>query len=44
MTWHSLQQRGFEDYVEVLGRLGALGLRPPLVPPHGPNDTARIRA
>ena len=43
ITWHELQVRGFEDYVEVLGTLGELGLRPPMAPPGGPNEAARER-
>ena len=31
VTWHELQRRGFADYLEVLGGLGELGLRPPVV-------------
>jgi len=27
VTWHELLERGFEDYVEVLGGLGELGLQ-----------------
>jgi hypothetical protein len=30
VTWHSCQEQGFADYVEVLGGLGELGLRPPV--------------
>ncbi len=43
VTWHSLQQRGFENYVQVLGALGELGLRPPVAPMAGPNRAARER-
>ena len=43
ITWHSLQQRGFESYVQVLAGLGALGLRPPVAPMTGPNVAARER-
>ena len=42
-TWHELREHGFEDYVEVLGALGALGLRPPVAPMEGPNVAARER-
>ena len=35
--------RGFEDYVQVLGGLGELGLRPPIAPMEGPNFAARER-
>jgi hypothetical protein len=41
VTWHTLQERGFEDYVQVLGALGELGLRPPVAPMEGPNREAR---
>ena len=30
VTWKALRERGFEDYVQVLGGLGELGLRPPI--------------
>ncbi len=43
VTWHSLQEQGFEDYVEVLAGLGELGLRPPLARMEGPNVEARLR-
>ena len=43
MTWRALRERGFEDYVEVLGGLGELGLRPPMAPMEGPNLAARLR-
>jgi hypothetical protein len=43
VTWHTLQERGFEDYVQVLGALGELGLRPPVAPMAGPNVEARER-
>lgn len=43
ITWHSLRERGFEDYIQVLGGLGELGLRPPVAAPGGPNDAARQR-
>lgn len=43
VTWHSLQQRGFENYAQVLGALGELGLRPPVAPMEGPNREARER-
>ena len=43
VTWHELRERGFEDYVEVLGGLGELGLRPPIAPMEGPNREARER-
>ncbi len=40
---HALRERGFEDYVQVLGALGELGLRPPIAPMEGPNVEARLR-
>jgi hypothetical protein len=43
ITWHSLRERGFDSYVEVLGALGDLGLRPPVAPMEGPNVEARQR-
>jgi hypothetical protein len=43
ITWHSLRERGFENYVQVLGALGELGLRPPVAPMEGPNREARER-
>jgi hypothetical protein len=43
ITWRELQERGFVDYVEVLGGLGELGLRPPIAPMTGPNVAARER-
>jgi hypothetical protein len=43
ITWRSLRDRGFDNYVEVLGRLGKLGLRPPIAPMAGPNVEARRR-
>jgi hypothetical protein len=43
ITWHELRERGFETYVEVLGALGELGLRPPIAPMEGPNVAARLR-
>ena len=44
ITWHTLRERGFENYVDVLGALGELGLRPPVAPMEGPNVEARRRA
>jgi hypothetical protein len=41
ITWHELREHGFEDYVQVLGGLGVLGLRPPIAPMTGPNLAAR---
>jgi hypothetical protein len=43
ITWHALRERGFDDYVQVLGGLGELGLRPPIAPMEGPNREARER-
>ncbi len=43
VTWHQLQEQGFKNYVEVLGGLGDLGLRPPIAPMEGPNRLARER-
>jgi hypothetical protein len=43
VTWHSLRERGFDNYLEVLGGLGELGLRPPVAPMDGPNIAARQR-
>jgi hypothetical protein len=43
VTWHALRERGFEDYVQVLGALGELGLRPPVAAMKGPNVEARQR-
>lgn len=43
MTWRVLRESGFENYVEVLGALGELGLRPPVAPMEGPNVEARRR-
>jgi hypothetical protein len=43
IAWRELREHGFEDYVEVLGALGALGLRQPVAPMDGPNVAARQR-
>jgi hypothetical protein len=43
ITWHALRELGFEDYVEVLGGLAELGLRPPIAAMEGPNVEARER-
>lgn len=43
ITWHALRERGFDDYVQVLGALGELGLRPLIAPMVGPNVEARRR-
>jgi len=43
VTWRELRERGFDDYIAVLGGLGELGLRPPIAPLDGPNREARER-
>ncbi len=43
ITWRALRQRGFDNYVQVLGALGELGLRPPVAPMDGSNVEARQR-
>ncbi len=43
LSWTTLRERGFDDYVQVLGGLGELGLRPPIAPMEGPNFAARER-
>lgn len=43
ISWRELRERGFADYIEVLGGLGELGLRPPIAPMEGPNRTTRER-
>ena len=43
ITWHDLREQGFDDYVQVLGALGKLGLRPPVAAMTGPNVEARLR-
>jgi hypothetical protein len=43
ISWHELRERGFEDFVQVLGALGELGLRQPVAPMEGPNMAARER-
>jgi len=43
VSWRELRERGFADYIEVLGGLGELGLRPPVAPMEGPNREARER-
>ena len=43
ITWYSLRERGFGNYVDVLGALGELGLRPPIAPMEGPNVEVRQR-
>ena len=43
MSWRTLNERGFDDYVQVLAALGELGLRPPVAAMVGPNVEARLR-
>lgn len=43
ITWRALREHGFDDYVQVLGALGELGLRPPVAPMRGPNVEIRQR-
>lgn len=43
VTWRALQEHGFDNYVQVLGALGEIGLRPPLARMEGPNVEARQR-
>lgn len=43
VTWHDLRECGFDDYLQVLGALGKLGLRPPVAAMDGPNVAARER-
>jgi hypothetical protein len=43
VTWHALRERGFDDYVRVLGALGELGPRPPIAAMEGTNVEARTR-
>jgi len=43
ITWHELRERGFDNYIQVLGALGELGLRSPLAAMTGPNLAARER-
>ena len=43
ITWHALRERGFDNYMQVLGALGELGLRPPIAPMEGPNVESRRR-
>ena len=43
ITWSLLRERGFDSYMDVLGGLGRLGLRPPIAPMEGPNREARER-
>lgn len=41
IAWHTLRERGFANYADVLAGLGTLGLRPPIAPMDGPNVAAR---
>ena len=43
IAWHTLRERGFDNYLDVLKALGELGLRPPIAPMDGPNRAARER-
>jgi hypothetical protein len=43
MSWRTLNERGFDDYIQVLAALGELGLRPPVAAMVGPNVEARLR-
>ncbi|HEX3863661.1 MAG TPA: hypothetical protein VHY35_18415 [Stellaceae bacterium] len=43
ISWHALREHGFENYLQVLGALGELRLRPPIAPMSGPNVEARRR-
>jgi len=43
ITWSTLRERGFDNYLDVLAGLGRLGLRPPVAPMTGPNVAARER-
>ena len=43
ISWRELREQGFEDYIQVLGGLGELGLRIPAAPMEGPNRAARER-
>ncbi len=43
ITWHELRKRGFDDFVQVLGALGELGLRQPVAAMVEPNAAARER-
>lgn len=43
VAWSTLRAKGFDSYLDVLGALGRLGLRPPVAPMDGPNVAARER-
>lgn len=42
LPWSSLRNMGFENYLDVLGALGELGLRPPRAPIEGREDAFQI--
>jgi hypothetical protein len=44
ITWRSLRAKGMDSYLDVLGGLGELGLRPPVAPMDGPNVESRMRS
>lgn len=44
LTWRFLRANGFDSYLDVLGGLGDLGLKPPMAAMEGPNMEARRRA
>jgi len=44
ITWHTMKERGFDSYLDVLAGLGALGLRQPVAAMEGPNVETRQRA
>jgi len=43
LTWHTLRERGFDNYLEVLAALAEHGLKYPIAPMTGPNVAARQR-
>ena len=43
IAWHTLRERGFGSYLEVLSGLGELGLKYPIAPMAGPNVAGRLR-
>jgi hypothetical protein len=43
ISWSTLRELGFDNYLDVLAGLGELGLRPPIAPMEGPNVEARRR-
>lgn len=44
LTWRFLRANGFDSYLDVLGGLGDLGLKPPMAIMEGPNTEARQQA